>query len=130
MPLCGPGYPTRLTAGFNSARGETEVAAMGAIFRAWSLLDPNSTGLRTAQVVDQIDRIYREDQPDLADALGNLVPGNAEDRRSRPGYKFRQFKRRNIGGYYLDQTAPAGGSNRWIVRPVTELRTDAANART
>lgn len=92
---------------------DRDAASMATIITCLPALDPEGRGVTAAEI---IRRIKEDDhQPDWIEDLRGAVEElcGRLDARSL-GYKFRHFKRRNFGGWFLEA---AGGrnANKWVV---------------
>jgi len=90
---------------------DTTTDALGQLIQAWQQYDHEEAGV---VVSDMLGSLYRKDFPSSDDAsitmraaLENLVgcpPGKAPGSR-QIGSKFKHFRRRVVGGQYLDSKA-------------------------
>lgn len=94
---------------------DRDANAMADIIAGLAVMDTNSRGLTTAEIVKRL----KEDESN-AEMIANLraaveeLCGKLCGRLL--GYKFRHFARRNFGGRMIDKCGLSGrGSNRWIV---------------
>lgn len=100
---------------------DRDANAMDAVLRGVRDMDPTGRGLTTAEIVNRL-----KDGNDAADRYADLRSGVEELCGKlcgkRLGYKFREFCRRNIGGWMLDKAGSPQGKNRWAVIPAGTRR--------
>lgn len=96
-------------------QADTDKQVLRALIDGWKEVDPNAHGETIGNAIRRMnaaqDRFHS--LRELFDSLSG--PGRAHDPQ-RIGKKFRGFRRRVIGGLYLDQDGERGGSAKWVVR--------------
>lgn len=117
------------------AESDTEATSLRQLIDGWERLDPDSAGLTTTTVMQDILRYDQSGSPppdgldQVRAAIVDLVPskgGTLPTARS-VGVKLRHLKRRVIGGKSLDAHNDHNG-NRWFVSLVSQDSPDSRNS--
>jgi hypothetical protein len=94
--------------------------AMGILLKNWHRLrDKKGRGLTATEVIRQLypeaGVVTEAWMLDTRDAVEELCgSGDTRDLPRLLGYKLRDFRRRNLGGWQIDRGTQERGSNRWV----------------
>jgi hypothetical protein len=100
---------------------DADAGAVAALLDGLARLDPERRGLTAAEIVEQL-RSPPSPPPDwhagLRDAVEALA-GRLDPQRL--GYRLRAFRRRVVGGLYLDRAGSHAKTVRWAAYPASDF---------
>jgi hypothetical protein len=109
-------------------QSDTTAENMGVLLECWEKLDPDRSGLTTAEVVGTIYEKGAHAPPDWHAEMRAAIDGLVDrgDAR-RLGNRLRLFRRRIFSGRYIDHAGSAQRAIRWAVYPASTFRADNAS---